>query len=412
MSDEVRYDLVDFEGSIQNSSNIESNIDELAKSISNFRSSLDPRINEYYSDLKRLDYCKNDLSNDVSNVNNFSKWLQDGYHEYEEVAHQTEAMANSIGGDSSGSSGFSGSSGGVGGFASTAAGLSPLSSTELNGVKGNAISDIKSTNPFISTDMEKFKTDSSAAKAVEGLSNTSKSTNYGTGVGLSGSTGAAAIGAGLGAATAGVGAITGASGGFGTSSTGSSENLSGQTYNGESYGSNTSAHGELNHILGKEDDEDDDKKKDDVDISTNIAKDAKDKVDKIISKTKKVIPNLHTTSVGDSSGTGTSVAGGVAAGLGGLGAIGAVGGGLAYANNKMNTEEDEEDEDDENEDDEDDEELGDYDKKDKDKSNEKDESSNKEWLYGLGIGLGAAGMAKKIKDDKDKNHDENKNSNQ
>ena len=399
MSDEVRYDLVDFEGSIQNSSNIESNIDELAKSISNFRSSLDPRINEYYSDLKRLDYCKNDLSNDVSNVNNFSKWLQDGYHEYEEVAHQTEAMADGVSGSSSGSSGFSGSSGGVGGFASTAAELTPLSSTELNGVKGNGISDIKSTNPFISTDMEKFKTDSSAAKAVEGLSNTSKSSNYGTGVGLSGSTGAAAIGAGLGAATAG----------FGTSSTGSSENLSGQTYNGRSYGFNTSAHGELNHILGKEDDEDDDKKKDDVDISTNIAKDAKDKVDKIISKTKKVIPNLHTTSVGDSSGTGTSVAGGVTAGLGGLGAIGAVGGGLAYANNKMNTEEDEDDEDDENEDDE---ELGDYDKKDKDKSNEKDESSNKEWLYGLGIGLGAAGMAKKIKDDKDKDHDENKNSNQ
>ena len=64
MSDEVRYDLVDFEGSMQNSSNIESNIDELAKSISTFRSSLDPRVNEYYSDLNRLDHCKNDLSND------------------------------------------------------------------------------------------------------------------------------------------------------------------------------------------------------------------------------------------------------------------------------------------------------------------------------------------------------------
>ena len=146
MSDVVNYELVDFEGSLQNSLDIEKNIDDLASYINTFQSSLDSRLNSYYtdySDFKRLDYCKNDLSNDVTNVNSFHSWLREGYNEYLETAHQTEEIANGAG--SIGGSGGSGGSGG--GSSNIATELSPLSSdltTDSIGAISGGVSDTTS----------------------------------------------------------------------------------------------------------------------------------------------------------------------------------------------------------------------------------------------------------------------------
>ena len=409
MSD-VNYKLVDFEGSLQNSSNIEANIDELASSISTFRSSLDPRVNQYFSDLDRLDSCKNDLSNDVTNVNNFHNWLQEGYNDYEETAHQTEVIANgagSPGGSGSGSGGGYGVS--SGGLSNIATELSPFSSDRTANAIGTISGGVSDT--ISSSGSSTSSTSNGLGSFGSGAQNSSgnNASAIAAGAGAAAAAGAGALGAGaLGTGALGTGSSTITTTGSSSSSNGS---LSGQTYNGDVARSNSAAMGELNQILGdsdEKDDEDDDKKDPGDLIGNDISKEAKNKVDKIISKTKKVIPKLHSSEVGDSSGTGTSAGGIAAAGLGGLGVIGTISGGIAYANNKLNT--DDEDEDD---DEDDDDELGNYDDKENDEkngSNGDGQISNKDWLYGLGIGLGAAGMAKKIKDDKD--DEENENSNQ
>ena len=404
------YDRTDFEGSLEQSANIEENIENLVDIVRSLGSKLDSRVQKYYKGpLDSLEKSSKNLSDDVASISRFHSWLQEEYHNQQETERANEALANELGGGSGG--GGSSGSGGFGGAGASA--ISPISSPEFGGIVDSETSTANGTTPSIASEFDTFggSSDSSAAKAIDGLPDTSKSTNGGVGSTFPGSNGVAA---GIGAA-AGIGTAAGLAGGVGASTTttgssNSSGNISGQTYNGGNSGTNSTAQGEINRILGidsdDDDDDDDDKKKDDIDISTDIAKDAKDKVDKIISKTKKVIPKLHSSEVGGSSGTGTSVAGVTAAGLGGLGVIGAVGGGLAYTNNNLNTDEDEDEDEDK-----DDDELGDYDKKDKDKSNENDESSNKDWLYGLGIGLGAAGVAKKIKDDKDKDKEDNENEN-
>lgn len=123
-------------------------------------------------------------------------------------------------------------------------------------------------------------------------------------------------------------------------------------------------------------------------------------IDGIATSFGKIIPKG-----GISGSEGSSAGGAATAVVAGLGAAAVAAGGGLLIKKKMDENGEDEDED-EKEDDELEKEENEFDEEMKQMEEEKEESGNKDWLYGLGIGLAGAGIAAGLMGDDDDDEDE------